>query len=398
MEPFLFYLAAVTLGLGMLLGFDLWSGTRGIPFLSSVEPSPDFSGPTLSVIVAARNEAKKIRPALLSLLQQDYPVLEVVVVNDRSADGTGQILEEMSLKHPRLQTLTVDHLPKGWLGKNHALYLGSRKASGELLLFTDADVVMHPSTLSRAVHYLQDRGRDHLTLGADFILSGIWLKMFVAAFGLFFFSFLRPWKAKDPSSRSYVGIGAFNLVRREVYRKIGTHQAICMRPDDDLKLGKLIKRNGHSQEFLFGTGLLAVQWYSSMGELIDGLMKNMFAGVDYRISTVLQISPATASALCLALHGMLPHRGLDPTPQPGPGLPDGPVLRGRGPFHQLTCLGGSGVSRDGAALDLYPVEGNAAHSLQTRDYLAGHLLLAGGAQGQQGIGRSGIVNLDHFGA
>ena len=290
MEPFLFYLAVVTLGLGMLLGFDLWRGTRGIPFLSSVEPSPDFSGPTLSVIVAARNEAKKIRPALLSLLQQDYPVLEVIVVNDRSADGTGQILEEMSLKHPRLQTLTVDHLPKGWLGKNHALHLGSRKASGELFLFTDADVVMHPSTLSRAVHYLQDRGRGHLTLGADFILSGIWLKMFVAAFGLFFFSFLCPWKAKDPSSRSYVGVGAFNLVRREVYREIGTHQAIRMRPDDDLKLGKLIKRNGHSQEFLFGTGLLAVQWYSSMGELIDGLMKNMFAGVDYRISTVLQIS------------------------------------------------------------------------------------------------------------
>ena len=290
MEAFLLFLAAATLGFGVLLGLDLWRGNWSIPFLNEVELPPGFSGPCVSVIVAARNEESMIRPALLSLLGQDYPSMEVIVVNDRSGDGTGAILREVSRQHSALRTLTVDRLPEGWLGKNHALEMGFRGASGELLLFTDADVVMHPSTLSKAVHYLQQRDRDHLTVGPDVTLPGIWLKMFVAAFAFFFFTFLRPWKAKDPTSSSYVGIGAFNLVRREAHRKIGTHQAIRMRPDDDIKLGKLIKRAGFSQEFLFGKGMLEVAWYSSLGELVEGLMKNMFAGVDYRISAVLGIS------------------------------------------------------------------------------------------------------------
>ena len=98
-----------------------------------------------------------------------------------------------------------------------------------------------------------------------------------------------------------------------------------------LKLGKLIKRNGHSQEFLFGKGLLAVQWYSSMGELIDGLMKNMFAGVDYRILAVLKISLLQLLLYVWPFMGCFLTEGWTPTPQPGPGLPDGPVLRGRGP-------------------------------------------------------------------
>ena len=121
MEAFLLFLAAATLGFGVLLGFDLWRGNWSIPFLNEVELPPGFSGPCVSVIVAARNEEKMIRPALLSLLGQDYPSMEVIVVNDRSGDGTGPILREVSRQHSTLRTLTVDHLPEGWLGKNHAL-------------------------------------------------------------------------------------------------------------------------------------------------------------------------------------------------------------------------------------------------------------------------------------
>ena len=114
----------------------------------------------------------------------------------------------------------------------------------------------------------------------------------MVAFCIFFSLYARPWKAKDPKSRRFVGIGAFNLVRKDVYRVVGTHQAIAMRPDDDMKLGKLIKKCGYQQEFLFGTGMMHVEWYASVRELIDGLMKNAFAGVEYSVSVIIGASAA----------------------------------------------------------------------------------------------------------
>jgi hypothetical protein len=116
--------------------------------------------------------------------------------------------------------------------------------------------------------------------------------MFAGAFAIFLALYCKPWKAKKPRSRSSVGIGAFNLVRAAVYRAVGTHQAIAMRPDDDLKLGKLIKTRGYAQEFLFGKEMVHVEWYSSVRELIDGLMKNAFAGADYSIAVVVAGSVA----------------------------------------------------------------------------------------------------------
>jgi len=94
---------------------------------------------------------------------------------------------------------------------------------------------------------------------------------------------MRQWKAKDPRSPRFIGVGAFNLVARDAYRAIGTHQAIAMRPDDDIKLGKLLKKAGYRQELVLGMGMLVVEWYSSLREMIDGLMKNSFAGLEYSV-------------------------------------------------------------------------------------------------------------------
>jgi hypothetical protein len=105
-------------------------------------------------------------------------------------------------------------------------------------------------------------------------------------FTIMFSFFTRPWKARDPRSRAHIGIGAFNLVRADTYRRIGTHQAIAMRPDDDLKLGKLLKKNGGAQEMVIGAELVSVEWYHSVREAVRGLRKNGFAGVDYRLSMI----------------------------------------------------------------------------------------------------------------
>lgn len=279
----LFWLGIAILVAYVLIGLEVAKGSRKIDFLRDIEPIAPEAAPPVSIIVAARNEERNVRAALRSLLSLDYPRLQLLVVDDRSEDCTGAILEEMASGDPRLEIVHVAELPAGWLGKNHALWQGSRKASGELLLFTDADVVMAPDVLSRAVNYLQEQGIDHLAATPEARMPSLFLNMFGAAFGLFFGLFTRPWKATDPGSRCHIGIGAFNLVRAEPYRRVGGHEAIALRPDDDLKLGKLLKKSGCRQQLVYGTGLITVEWYASVRELVLGLEKNVFAGTDYRL-------------------------------------------------------------------------------------------------------------------
>ena len=285
-SPFLFWLAALTAVFLAGVFVELAAGSVRLRYLRDVEPLDPARMPSVSVVIAARNEARGIEPALHSVLALQGERIEVVAVDDRSDDGTGDILDRMARSDPRLRVVHVAELPAGWLGKNHALWLGAQAARGELLLFTDADVVMAPDTVLRAAAYLRREGLDHLTLGPRVILPGVVLTTFAVAFGIFFAMFTRPWRVRDPRSRSHVGIGAFNLVRGEAYRAMGTHRAIAMRPDDDVKLGKLVKKHGFAQGFVFGAEHVSVEWYHSLGEVVRGLRKNGFAGVDYRLSLV----------------------------------------------------------------------------------------------------------------
>jgi cellulose synthase/poly-beta-1,6-N-acetylglucosamine synthase-like glycosyltransferase len=282
---FLFYLALTTLLLHVATAIQVQLGNRSIRHLKDLPP---LAGPLprVSIVIPARNEERNLEEALRSVLALDYDNLEIDVVDDRSTDRTGEILDRMATVDPRLRVVHVRELPKGWLGKNHALWLGAEKATGEFLLFTDADVVLHPSILRRAVGAMTADGLDHLTASPEIERPSVWFEMFIGTFSLFFSLFTKPWKVRDPNSPSHVGIGAFNLVRTSAYRAAGGHQAIAMRPDDDLKLGKLLKTRGFRQEFVFGQGLLRVEWYASVRELIQGLMKNAFSAVDYRISVV----------------------------------------------------------------------------------------------------------------
>jgi hypothetical protein len=193
----------------------------------------------------------------------------------------------MAAATPRLRVVHLTDLPPGWLGKNHALWIGSRQATGELLLFTDADIVMEPTVLSRAVSFLHGNGLDHLAATPSMRMPTALLGMFGAAFIVFFSLFARPWKARDPRSRCHIGIGAFNLVRSSVYRRVGGHETIRLRPDDDVKLGKIIKQAGYRQEAAYAPDFLAVEWYASLGEVVRGLEKNAFSGADYSIPLVL---------------------------------------------------------------------------------------------------------------
>jgi glycosyltransferase involved in cell wall biosynthesis len=194
--------------------------------------------------------------------------------------------------------LHVKGLPPGWLGKNHALHFGAIHATGELILFTDADIVMEPSAISRAVRYLTEKELDHLAVLMEARMPGVVLGMFALGFGVFFSIYSRFWRARNPRSGAHVGIGGFNLIRAEVYRAVGGHRPIAMRPDDDMKLGKLIKQSGYRQDLLFGRGLMYVEWYASLAELVRGLEKNTFAGVGY---SVFQLVASSVALLAFAV-------------------------------------------------------------------------------------------------
>ena len=242
--------------------------------------------PLVSIIVPACNEETTLEPALRSLLKQDYPNLEIIVVDDRSTDGTFELLRKMGQEFPEIHLAQITELPTGWLGKNHALYWGAKQARGEILLFTDADVVMEPSTLCRAVAWFVDEQLDHLCLIFRNVAQGGLLNAMVidALGGLFIL--LRPWNVRKAGSRAFIGVGAFNMILSRSYWKLGGHGALKMHPIDDIMLGKKVKQQGFTQDCLLAGDFVQVRWYETIAEMIRGLMKNIFALYGYRISYV----------------------------------------------------------------------------------------------------------------
>jgi hypothetical protein len=297
MELFLLILAAFTAAICVFLCVDVLRGIARIPVLGPGDgtdaeasnadaESPaigDDAWPRVSIVVAARNEERDMAEALTSLLAQVYPDYEVNLVDDRSTDATGEIADRIASGNSRLRVVHVTELPPGWLGKNHALQRGADAATGEIILFTDADVVMHPTMLRRSVAYMVEHGIDHLAIAPRVVMPNLLLESFVITFTFVFLAYFRPWKASDPKSRSFIGIGAFNMVRAEVYRAVGGHEPLALRPDDDVKFGKLVKKSGYRQQFANAPELMSVRWYASLRELIGGLMKNAFSGVEYNV-------------------------------------------------------------------------------------------------------------------
>ena len=265
--------------------------------------------PTLAAVIPARNEEEAIESAIRSVLTQDYPDLSLVLVNDRSEDNTGQVMDRLARGNPKVIALHIDRLPEGWIGKNHAIYMGARQLDFEWLLLTDADVRFDPTAFRRAVTFAELQNLDHLTLVPDLDLDGYWFNAFVAFFFMAFLVYRGRYKANIPSSPVGIGMGAFNLIRRDAYKRIGTYEAVRLRPDDDLSLGLLVKGAGMRQRWLFGTGLLRVRWYASFRELFAGVEKNVLPGLDYSLAKVMGYSMMTLGAMFWPFAGLFLARG-----------------------------------------------------------------------------------------
>jgi len=250
--------------------------------------------PRVSIIVPARNEEDCVEQAMNALLALDYQNYEVIAVNDRSTDRTGEILDSIRKKNPHFSRnrrevgdpdLTVIHhqeLPSGWLGKTHAMWTGANQATGEWLLFTDADVLFKPDSLRRALAYAEAEPADHVVLFPRMIMQRPGEYMMIAFFYTMFMFGHRPWKVADPSTDDHMGVGAFNLVRRRVYEAVGTYEALRMEVVDDMKLGKVVKRAGFAQRNVFGGDLISIRWAHGAFGVVNNLTKNFFAVLSFQ--------------------------------------------------------------------------------------------------------------------
>jgi glycosyltransferase involved in cell wall biosynthesis len=240
--------------------------------------------PSLSIVVPARNEAGTIEVGLSSLVKLDYPGLEIIVVNDRSTDGTLEKVEALQKKWPQIRVKNILCLPNGWLGKNYALHQGAQESKSDLILFTDADVEISTGFLKRAIQFLEKEQLDHLG-GIPKVISRNWyLYPLVGVFGLGFTIFTRPWEGRNPRKDRAVGIGAFNLVKRRSYEMVLGHQTLSMRPDDDLKLALVFKRAGLHTDCVNGVDGMQVEWYPDFLSLLRGLEKNVMTGFEYQFA------------------------------------------------------------------------------------------------------------------
>jgi chlorobactene glucosyltransferase len=232
--------------------------------------------PKISVVIPARDEERTIEKTVRALLAQTYRELEIIVVNDRSTDATGAILA--NIEDARLIVVENSEPPHGWLGKPWALQQGSQRASGELLLFMDADVFYAPEAIAAAVAEMEERGVPMVTLLPYFEMHGFWENIAMPNLAMFAFTLMPLWLVNRTRIAALgLGGGTGNLVRRADYDACGGHEALRGAVVDDVGLARLFRMRGRRTEVVLADTLVSIRMYHGLGEIIRGFTKNGFA-------------------------------------------------------------------------------------------------------------------------
>jgi glycosyltransferase involved in cell wall biosynthesis len=287
---------------------DAVRGVRTLADLSQPEwdrgPVSADPRPKVAIIAPARNEEDSIEQALQRLLALDYDNYQVIAINDRSTDRTGEIMDRVAARsHERLKVVHIRELPPGWMGKAHAMWTAANQADADWLLFTDADVMFRPDCVRRAITYAEAERADHVVLLPRVIMKRPGEKMMVGFFQLLFVFGHRPWKCADPKARDHMGVGAFNLVRRTAYEAVGTYERLRFEVVDDMKLGKVIKEAGFRQRVVLGN-LIEIRWAHGARGVVNNLTKNFFAVMSF------QAWRAIGGSIAVAILNLMPFFGI----------------------------------------------------------------------------------------
>jgi glycosyltransferase involved in cell wall biosynthesis len=240
--------------------------------------------PRVSIIVPARNEEAGLPRALASLEALDYPNLEFLFINDHSTDRTGKLLADFAGRHPdSARVITDPPLPPGWMGKNNAVWRAAGEASGEWLLFTDADIVFASDALRRAVAFARERQADIAPALLRLETESFWEKTMLSTLAAAGLALCMIRQSRDPRWKHAMGVGAFTLVRREAYFAAGGHAAIAGQAVEDVWLARLLKAKGFRYDIADGTALVKVRMYTSLRAIFAGFRKNTYAATEERV-------------------------------------------------------------------------------------------------------------------
>ena len=245
----------------------------------SLLDAPVASGRLVSIIVPARNEEANLPILLDTLLETRYSPMEILVVNDRSTDGTAGVVRGYAGRDPRVRLVEGTELPAGWFGKPWACLQGYRAARGDLLLFTDADTRHAPELLGRAVGALQAEARDLVTVMGQMICGSFWERVIMPIITALLAIRFHPTVVNRARTASEsIANGQFIPVTRESYEAVGTHEAVRHEVAEDLALAQLYFRAGRRQLFAFGLTLMGTRMYTSLAGLVEGWSKNVYVG------------------------------------------------------------------------------------------------------------------------
>jgi cellulose synthase/poly-beta-1,6-N-acetylglucosamine synthase-like glycosyltransferase len=267
--------------------------------------TPDFpaddDGPLISVLVAAKDEEGCIEQCVRTMLGQEYRNFELIVVNDRSTDRTAQIVQAIAQQDARVRLMNVQHLPEGWCGKNNAMQVGIAQARGEWICMTDADCRQtSPRTLSIALAYAGQRQADLLSILPTLEMRGFWENVVQPVCGGIMMIWFHPDKVNDPARPQAYANGAFMLIRRQAYERIGTHEALKDKLNEDMHLAARVKQAGLRLHVVQNQGLYLVRMYTSLRGILRGWSR-IFYG------TFGTLKRLTISALVMVFVSLMPY-------------------------------------------------------------------------------------------
>ncbi len=272
-----YFLAAILAGVSLtwiLLIRSMWITFRDSPFLDRFEDKP-HGKPMVSVILPARNEEGFIEKCLSSLIDQDYENYEIIAIDDRSDDRTGEIIKKMASQNPKVKYVLAGPKPEKWMGKNWACVEGFRKAGGDLLLFTDADTVHSRNTISLSVSHLLSEELDALTVIPKMLCLDAWTKITLPVLSTFLHTRFSALRVNDASKKTGYFFGSFFIIRRKVYSSIGTHEGVKSELVEDGALGKKVKEAGFKLKMVRGEHLVEAVWARDLGTLWHALKRLM---------------------------------------------------------------------------------------------------------------------------
>lgn len=265
----------------VFIAIFLWEFLKSIKHNEELPVVKNIQGDAqpVSIVVPMRNEERNARRCIESLVSQNYPNFEVIVVDDKSEDGTLSILKELASKYSNLKVIEGAPTPPGWVGKNHAIWQGVEQVRGEWLLFVDADTISEPGMLASAMKYVEVGKIDMFSISTFHIMTTFWERVIQPVIiSSIYYAFPQD-EVNDPESKKASASGQFILIKHSVYKAVGGHSAIRDRIVEDFALANLVKGSGYRLRIIRGTRIIKTRMYTNFGEIWEGWTKNLFFGL-----------------------------------------------------------------------------------------------------------------------